>query len=96
VSNETVVERDEAASRFVIRTGKEDAYLRYNRIGSHIILEHTEVPGARQGQGLAGALARAGLEYARENNLGVIPVCPFVIAYLSRHPEYQGLVKRGE
>jgi predicted GNAT family acetyltransferase len=92
---DAVVERDESTSRFVIRSGKEHPFLRYNQIGSHIVLEHTEVPRAQQGQGLAGALAKAALEYARENNLSVIPVCPFVLSYLSRHPEYQSLVKRG-
>src|SRR5687768_359981 len=94
--SDTTVERDQSESRFIIRTGgKERPFLRYNEIGNHIILEHTEVPKAQQGQGAASVLARAALEYARENGLSVIPVCPFVIAYLSRHPEYQSLVTPG-
>jgi hypothetical protein len=88
-----VVERNQDESRFVIRTGKAIAELKYNEIGSQLILEHTEVPKALEGHGLAGALAHAALEHARANNLSVIPVCPYVIAYLSRHPEYQSLVK---
>src|SRR3954463_475057 len=91
---DAVVERDEAASRFVVRSGKESSYLRYNKVGSHIILEHTEVLPAERGHGVAGSLAHAALEYARENDLTVLPVCPFVLAYLSRHPEYQSLVKQ--
>jgi predicted GNAT family acetyltransferase len=88
-----VVERDEHGSRFIVRQGDAIGFLQYNVIGSQIILEHTEVPKELEGRGLGGALARAGLEYARANGLGVIPVCPFVIRYLSRHPEYQSLVK---
>jgi predicted GNAT family acetyltransferase len=42
---------------------------------------------------MAGTLAHAALEYARSNKLTVIPVCPYVIAYLAKHPEYQSLVK---
>jgi predicted GNAT family acetyltransferase len=32
-------------------------------------------------------LARAALEFARERNLRVLPVCPFVADYMRRHPE---------
>jgi len=43
---------------------------------------------------MAGTLAQAGLEYARDHGLKVIPVCPYVIAYLTKQPEYQSLVER--
>ncbi|MBI4502588.1 MAG: N-acetyltransferase [Gemmatimonadetes bacterium] len=88
-----VAEQQADESRFIIRSGNRTAQLKYNRIGSQIILEHTDVPKELQGQGLAGALAHAALEYARANGLSVIPTCPFVIQYLSSHPEYQSLVK---
>ncbi len=87
-----VVEQIPEESRFVVRTAKGEGELRYNVIGEQIILEHTEVPKAMEGQGIAGALAKFGLEYARDHNLRVIPVCPFVISYLKRHPEYQALL----
>jgi predicted GNAT family acetyltransferase len=35
----------------------------------------------------------AGLAYAREHHLTVVPVCPFVAAYLEKHPEQQDLVR---
>ena len=87
------VEQDTPGSRFVIHTDSGIAQLKYNVIANQIILEHTEVPKALEGQGLAGMLAKAGLEYARQNKYSVIPVCPYVIGYLRRHPEYQSLVK---
>jgi predicted GNAT family acetyltransferase len=86
------VENDVTGSRFVIRTARGIAELTYSIAGSQIILKHTEVPKALQGSGLAGKLAHAALEHARSNNLRVIPICPYVIAYLTRHPEYQTLV----
>lgn len=89
-----VAEQDSDNNRFVIRDARGTAELRYNVVGSRIILEHTEVPKALQGRGLAGALARTALEYARAKGLTVIPVCPYVIGYLARHPEYQALLDR--
>ena len=80
--------------RFVIRDEQGTGELRYNRIDSQIILEHTEVSPALRGRGVASSLARAALEYARANELTVIPVCPFVIGYLARHPEYQTLLSQ--
>ena len=82
-----VVEHDAAGSRFVIRRGDATAELTYQLRGSRIVLVHTGVPRELQGHGLADALAHAALEYARANQLEVVPDCPFVRAYLKRHPE---------
>ncbi|MCA9910763.1 MAG: N-acetyltransferase, partial [Gammaproteobacteria bacterium] len=51
-----------------------------------------EVPPAYEGQGIAARLAHAALEYAKEQGLKVNPVCPYVKAYLRKHPEYQSIV----
>jgi len=59
-----------------------------------IIYTHTVVPVALKGQGIASYLAKHVLDYARENNLNVIPQCPFVRAYIERHPEYDDLVQK--
>jgi predicted GNAT family acetyltransferase len=80
-------------SRFLIRQEGGTAELTYSLIGKQILLKHTEVPQALRGGGIAGTLAHAALEYARSHDLTVIPVCPYVIAYLAKHPEYQSLVK---
>jgi uncharacterized protein len=86
------VELDAAEHRFILRDPRGTGELRYNIIGSQIILEHTEVAPALRGGGGAGLLARTALEYARDHQLAVIPVCPFVLGYLARHPEYRPLV----
>jgi uncharacterized protein len=79
-------------SRFEIAEEDEVAYLEYNIQPDWIILRHTYVPAEIEGRGLGGRLARAGLEYARENKLKVIPQCAFVRSYLGRHPEYNDLL----
>lgn len=73
----------------------EDAFaglLQYRRRPALIALVHTEVPSAFEGQGVGGALARYALEDARASGTAVLPFCPFVNAYIQRHPEYAPLV----
>jgi GCN5-related N-acetyl-transferase len=41
------------------------------------------------------ALAKAGLKYAREQRLQVIPKCEFVASYIERHPEFAHLLGSG-
>lgn len=55
---------------------------------------HTEVSPALEGQGLASELVSAALADIRERGLRVVPICPFVRAYIRRHPEYRDLVTR--
>lgn len=55
---------------------------------------HTQVPAGEQGQGVGSALAKAGLDYARQHDLQVVASCPFVAAYLQQHPEYADLLQK--
>ncbi|MDQ6635258.1 MAG: N-acetyltransferase [Gemmatimonadota bacterium] len=91
----TVV-HDAMAGKFEIRTDTGAAVLTYERRGDTLDLMHTRVPGALEGQGYGGALAKAALDYARANGLKVIPTCPFVSVYLRRHKEYADLVQGAE
>jgi predicted GNAT family acetyltransferase len=52
-----------------------------------IALVHTEVPPEHEGRGIAARLASFALAEARRRGLRVIPVCPYVRAYLERHPQ---------
>ncbi|MBL0359139.1 MAG: N-acetyltransferase [Chitinophagaceae bacterium] len=53
---------------------------------------HTYVPETHEGKGIAGSMAKFVLEYAKNSNLKLIVYCPYVAAYLKRHPEYNELV----
>ena len=57
-----------------------------------ITFTHTEVEPESQGQGIAAALARFGLDSARERGLRVRPHCSYIAAYLEKHPAYHDLV----
>ena len=54
---------------------------------SRIALIHTEVPKAFEGHGVAAALTRFALDDARQRELRVIVICPYVRSYLETHPE---------
>jgi hypothetical protein len=68
------------------------AVLLYQRSGNRIAFTHTQVPTEFRGQGIGGALAKAALDYASENQLQVLPFCSFVADYIERNPEYRGLL----
>jgi predicted GNAT family acetyltransferase len=57
-----------------------------------IVLDHTEVLPAFEGRGVGARLARAALDDIRARGLFMTPTCPFVAAYVKRHPEYADLV----
>jgi hypothetical protein len=86
------VTNNPAASRFEIGTDEGIAILTYKLRGADLDLMHTEVPHALEGHGYAAALATAALSFARREGMKVIPTCPYVKAYLARHPEYADLV----
>ena len=88
------VKHEATASRFVINQEGQEAFLQYRISSGTIDLTHTFVPEALRGKGLAEKLCYAAFEYAKQQNLNVIPSCSYVSgAYLKRHPEYAALVK---
>lgn len=86
------VRDNQGASRYEADLGGQLAVLAYAMRGQTIVLSHTEVPAALEGRGIGGALARFALDDARARGLRVEPRCPFVAAYIERHPEYADLV----
>ncbi len=53
---------------------------------------HTQIDERFQGRGLADRLIAYALADARRRELQVLPFCPFVKAFLERHPESVPLV----
>jgi predicted GNAT family acetyltransferase len=80
------------ANQFEWRTGTERAILTYRVQGNVIAYRHTVVPPALRNRRIAAALAAHAVAHARENGLMVVPLCPYVLAYLAKHPEYGDLV----
>lgn len=92
--NEPEITLNATASRFEVETSaaQPSALLAFRQSGGSIDLLHTEVSPEERRKGLGAALVKAALDYARQNRLHVVPSCPFVRAYIDRHPEYRDLV----
>jgi predicted GNAT family acetyltransferase len=80
-----------ALSRFELPTGAGPAFAEYRLADGVLTIFHTEVPEEVREQGIGSQLAHAVLEEARARGLKVVARCPFVAAYLRRHPEFSGL-----
>jgi predicted GNAT family acetyltransferase len=68
------------------------AFIQYRQAGEGVLaLTHAEVPEEFEGRGIGNALVKRTFELVRAEELKIIPACPFVAAYLRRHPEYTSL-----
>jgi predicted GNAT family acetyltransferase len=53
-----------------------------------MIIEHTEVDDALRGKNVGYQLVNTAVEYARENNIKIIPLCPFANSVFKKKPEF--------
>lgn len=93
---ESIEIRDNAGSgRYEVSVdGQLAGFLEYSVDGQRVTMPHTVVDEAFGGRGLAGLMAHRALEDAAAAGRTVIPSCPFVADYITRHPEYAHLVER--
>ncbi|GJM67974.1 N-acetyltransferase [Paenibacillus macerans] len=85
-----IVDHDTANKRFLIRDNGGIAALMTYVISSPelYIIDHTLVENAYRGQGLGDKLVKAMVEYARENGIKILPLCPFAKGRFERISEY--------
>jgi uncharacterized protein len=76
-------------SRFEIEVdGRLAGFAQYRvKDPSLVVFTHTEIDDAYEGRGLGSTLVRFALDAARRRGLAVRPDCPFVRAYVARHPD---------
>ena len=73
------------------RDGERLGFAAYEKTKALIVFTHTEVDPALEGQGIGGRLVQGALDDVRELGLPVLPICPFVQAWMARHPDYADL-----
>ena len=88
----SLIQHDAARLRFSTTVDSHEAELVYRLQGGSLVIDHTGVPPAIGGRGVAGDLVKAALDYARAEGLRVVPACSYSAAYVQRHPEYADLV----
>ena len=59
-------------------------------IGEKLTVYHTEVDSVYEGKGFAKILLEKLVSYAKENDLKIVPLCPYVHAQFKRNPEMYG------
>jgi predicted GNAT family acetyltransferase len=88
------VRDNEAAHRYELLLGEERVgELIYRARDGVVTLIHTEIAPQFEGHGLGEQLVAYALDDVRARGLRIVPVCPFVGAYLRRHPEQEDLVE---
>ncbi|MBN9023983.1 MAG: N-acetyltransferase [Rhizobiales bacterium] len=80
-----------ARHRYELTVDDATAFVTYRRQDGVITFVHTEVPSSMEGRGIGSRLARHVLDAARQDGLRVVPMCPFIAAWMKKHPEYDDL-----
>jgi len=85
---------DEANQQFEFRIMEYTPLIEYYmNPEKDVFLTHTEVPTPLEGKGVGSALVEKTLEYIAKRNMRVVPLCPFVVSYIKKHPEWLRIVK---
>jgi predicted GNAT family acetyltransferase len=85
-------------NRYVVMDGNTEAgFVEYIRThGDLIVFTHTEVTPEYEGRGIGSALAKHVLDMARDEGFKVLPICPFIAEWITRHPEYKAISYRAK
>ncbi|MRX40710.1 GNAT family N-acetyltransferase [Flavobacterium sp. LC2016-23] len=76
-----------------IEDGKEAGKMTYTWAGdSKFIIDHTEVNEDFSGKGVGKKLLMATVDYARNNNLKIIPLCPFAKSVFDKTGEIRDVL----
>lgn len=86
------INHNEAENRFETEVDGLLSVVDYSLQNGVLMITHTGVPKELEGRGIAAALTKYMLEYARAKGLQVNPICPYTATYIARHPEYSDLV----
>lgn len=86
------VQHDQAGHRFYAEVEGYEPEMEYEHKGDGVLdYTHTRVPGVLRGRGIAGAIVRRALDYAKDEGLRVIATCPYVQDFIENNPEYKML-----
>ena len=83
-----------ADDRFEVWIDGKLSKLDYIQEAKNFVIAHVGVYPEHRGQGVAGKIVEAALQYARENGLRVIPMCSYAAAYIRRNPHHMELTEQ--
>ena len=89
----TDVVNNPAKGRYELAVDGHIAAAYYDISGDVVTFTHTEVPKELEGRGIGSRLVKGALDQVRAQGLKAVALCPFVKAYIGKHPEYADLLK---
>lgn len=84
--------KNDTTHRFELTVDGVIAFIDFKQKDQLIKLIHTEVPETLGGRGVAAALVEKTLMYLESNDYTLYPYCPYVFAYIKKHPEWKRIV----
>ena len=87
-----VTDNPEQAQYEIRVDGEIAGFVQYRLRDGVIAFLHAETDPRFRGQGVAGNLIQSSLDAARERHLAVLPYCPFVLRWITEHPDYADLI----
>lgn len=84
--------KNDAKKRFEIEVNGHFAFINFTEMRQQIALVHTETEPELAGTGAAIAVVEKTLHWIEQNNKTLLPFCPYVFAYIKKHPEWKRIV----
>jgi len=80
---------------YIAGDGKDLAEITYRteEATGNFVIDHTYVSEDLRGQGAGEKLVRAVVDLAREEDVKIVPECPYAAHQFEKHAEYRDLLK---
>ena len=91
-SGEMVLTDNTERKQFELIVDGHTARIEYMIMANKIFLTHTEVPRALEGKGIGSKIVKLAFDEIEKQGLKLIPLCPFVAKYLTKHPEWKKIL----
>jgi len=78
---------------YVLVDGKQEGKMTFVFAGNDkIIIDHTEVNPGNNGRGFGKKMVVKVIEFAKEKNIKIIPLCPFAKSVFDKNPEFKDVL----
>jgi predicted GNAT family acetyltransferase len=92
-----MIEHEQSGHRgafFIEEDGKRVAQLTYTVAGTRVIIDHTEIEESLRRTGTGRKLVAAAVDWAREEDVKLLPLCPFARSVFDKTPEFGDVLAR--
>jgi predicted GNAT family acetyltransferase len=77
-----------------MQDGKRLAEMTYTVAGSRVIIDHTQVDDSLRGKGIGAKLVGAAVDWARQDNVKLMPLCPYAKSVFDKTPDYSDVLAK--